>query len=176
RLRDEFHADVITDDVIYFDEPMFSDGIVAQAVDIVADDGAAYFSSAGNNGVEAYEARYRPTSFAEARALVAAGKENLKLAEIPADLRPESFQTFQNPNGTASLSLKFTAALFEQDISFQWDEPFFRGSVRTDFNILLFDDAGHWLDPAAPDATVFYTTDDNLQTDEPFEFVAMIPR
>lgn len=175
RLRDEFHADVITDDVIYFDEPMFSDGLVAQAVDMVAEDGAAYFSSAGNNGIEAYEARYRPTSFAAAQALVAAGKENLQLSEIPATLRPQSFQTFHNPDGSSSISLKFTAALFEQDISFQWDEPFFQGGVKTDFNVLLFDDAGHWLDPAtAP--TVFYTTDNNLDTDAPFEFVAMIPR
>src|SRR3954470_15231657 len=173
-LRDTFGADVIVDDVIYFAEPMFSDGIVAQAVDIVADDGAAYFSSAGNNGIEAYEATYRPMSFAAAEARVAAGTENLRLSEIPASLRPQSFQTFANRDGSTSLSLKFTTAAVNF-LSFQWDEPFFAGKVKTDFNILVFDSGGHWMDPASAAFPGFYSTDDNVQSDEPFEIVILPP-
>ena len=48
-------ADVIVDDVIYFAEPMFQDGIIAQAVDIVAGAGVPYFSSAGNGADRSYQ-------------------------------------------------------------------------------------------------------------------------
>ena len=49
-LRDSFHCNVIVDDVFYYDEPVFQDGIVAQAVNYVTSNGALYFASAGNAG------------------------------------------------------------------------------------------------------------------------------
>ncbi|HZC85630.1 MAG TPA: hypothetical protein VE266_01430, partial [Steroidobacteraceae bacterium] len=48
-------ATVIADDVGYFDEPFFQDGIVAQAIDAANAKGVAYFSAAGNNGQFSYE-------------------------------------------------------------------------------------------------------------------------
>ena len=41
---------VIVDDVTYFEEPVFQDGIIAQAVNQVVAKGSIYFSSAANSG------------------------------------------------------------------------------------------------------------------------------
>src|SRR5581483_11737197 len=49
-LRELYHCDIIIDDVGYFDEPVFQDGIVAQAVNKITSEGALYFSAAGNEG------------------------------------------------------------------------------------------------------------------------------
>jgi Subtilase family len=48
-------AKVIADDVGYFDEPFFQDGLVAQAIDAVEAQGVAYFSAAGNDGNASYD-------------------------------------------------------------------------------------------------------------------------
>jgi len=70
KLRSQANADIIVDDVSYYSEPIFQDGPVAVAITEVVNDGALYFTSAGNsnsldgNGhnVSSYEASaYRPT-------------------------------------------------------------------------------------------------------------------
>ncbi len=43
-------CNIIVDDVFYFGEPPFQDGVIAQAVDQVSGGGVIYFSSAGNSG------------------------------------------------------------------------------------------------------------------------------
>lgn len=52
-------AKVIVDDVIYFGEPMFENGVIADAVNTVKDQGVAYFSSAGNEGRMAHASQFR---------------------------------------------------------------------------------------------------------------------
>ncbi|RYF71086.1 MAG: hypothetical protein EOO39_14575, partial [Cytophagaceae bacterium] len=52
-------CNVIVDDVIYFAEPFFQDGIIAQAVDEVkTTKNVSYFSSAGNNARNSYQSAY----------------------------------------------------------------------------------------------------------------------
>jgi hypothetical protein len=172
-LRNKFGADVITDDVGYFDEPMYSDGILAQAINIVAQSGAAYFSSAGNNGQEAYEAIYNPIPFAKAKALLKQGKSVLHLEQIPADIRPQSVHNFRNANGSANIAQRFRSAA-DNIITFQWDEPFNLGLVKSDYNLYVFDLDGNWIDPNTS-KTVFYSTDNNIDTDQPFEIAELVP-
>jgi hypothetical protein len=174
-LRRLFRADVIVDDVGYSDEPFYSDGIIAQAVSRVVSQGAAYFSAAGNNGLEAYEGLYDSVSLAKAQALVAAGKSNLDLASLAAISGPaKSFHNFRNADGSVSLSNRFTSHFGFDVLSFQWDEPFDVGKVKTDYNLYVFDADGHYLDPNDPDVPLFFTTDDNTQTDQPSEFIIFL--
>jgi hypothetical protein len=53
---------VICDDVSYFDEPFFQNGIVAQAIQTVEAEGVTYVTSAGNDASNAYQAAWTPGS------------------------------------------------------------------------------------------------------------------
>jgi hypothetical protein len=114
-----FKADVIVDDVIYPDEPMFQDGIVAQAVDEVVAKGVSYFSSAGNRpATQAYDSRPRivpgaPASWAST---------NLNFSNVPADLYAGGFHDF-DPGGDVDIAqtIQFVAG---NTLVFQWNEPF----------------------------------------------------
>ncbi|MGB1562890.1 MAG: S8 family serine peptidase [Sinimarinibacterium flocculans] len=116
-------ADVIVDDVIYFAEPMFLDGIIAQAADQVVADGVPYFSSAGNQAVRSYEAPY------------SAGDTGYYWGNGP-------YHDFGGTNG------EFQSVFVRpgEDIWFwlQWDDAFFSADpgspgASTDVDIFLFD-------------------------------------
>ena len=111
-------ATVIVDDVIIFAEPMFQDGIIAQAVDTVVAQGASYFSAAGNDARDSYESPFRagstftldqlPSSGVQAPRFVGGVAHNFAPSG-PAD----HFQSVTIPGGS---SLRITL---------QWDAPFF---------------------------------------------------
>lgn len=60
-------CDIIVDDVLYFDENVFQDGVVARAVNAATAAGVLYFSSAGNSGNKSdntsgtWEGDFRPS-------------------------------------------------------------------------------------------------------------------
>jgi hypothetical protein len=114
----EAGADVIVDDVIYFAENMFSDGIVAQAADLAVARGAAYFSSAGNQARQSYESAYREVPIA----INGGGNANGKGAPfvLPVqDFDPgPGVDTLQKVHVTPDGGQAFI--LF----SLQWDQPF----------------------------------------------------
>ena len=53
---------VIVDDVSYFDEPFFQNGVVAQAIQTVEAEGVTYVTAAGNDASNGYQAAWTPIS------------------------------------------------------------------------------------------------------------------
>jgi len=53
------NCDVIVDDIRYNVEPFYQDGPITNVADSVADEGVPFFSSAGNDGQNSYEAPFR---------------------------------------------------------------------------------------------------------------------
>ena len=53
---------VICDDVSYFDEPMFQNGVVAQAIQTVEAEGVTYVAAAANNASNGYQAAWTHSS------------------------------------------------------------------------------------------------------------------
>src|SRR5262245_54782632 len=110
-------AKVMVDDVIYFAEPMFQDGIIAQAVDSVVAMGTAYFSAAGNGARRSYQSAVRPgDSFAPGAIPSAPGAPAFfggTAHNFSSNVGRDHFQSITIP--------AFTRVVF----SFQWDSPFF---------------------------------------------------
>jgi hypothetical protein len=119
---------VIVDDVIYFAEPFFQDGIIAQAVDEVKKKGVAYFSSAGNSSRRSYESDYRASTVEP----VGAGNGTAHNFSDP-DSTPRYLQPVFIPKGGTFIA------------SLQWDESFFSASgvgSRSDLDIYLLNNTG----------------------------------
>jgi hypothetical protein len=177
KLRTDANCNVIVDDVLYTEEPMFSDGIIAQAVDDVVTstvlDGpkCAYFSSATNYQGGGYVADFNPVSDTVARAGLP--NQNIQLNQVPTALTSGGFHNFNpDPNGPVDISQTFIIPAQDTvEFDFQWNDPFdqtpmlpdFPG-VTTDYNILIFDEQGNYLDAVSG-------TDDNFATQEAIEDV-----
>jgi hypothetical protein len=112
-------ANVIVDDVTYFDEPMFSDGPIGDAVDDVAKQGVHYFSSVGNAGeAQSWDSPVR---------LVPASKgvqgTNLDFSQVDPSLYDGGLQDMDTGPGTnvaQDISVGDGGGLF----NLQWDDPF----------------------------------------------------
>jgi Cep192 domain 4/Subtilase family len=121
-----FGADVIVDDIIYFAEPMFQDGIIAQAVDSVVESGVSYFSAAGNEATDSYQNQFIPSGF-----LVGINDKVCEAHDFDPGPAIDIFQSISVPEDSGFI------------MSFQWDSPFFSVSgppgSSNDLDILLLD-------------------------------------
>jgi len=123
-------AHVINDDVFYFAEPFFQDGIIAQAVDQVVGMGIPYFSSAGNNGRNAYESDFRDSG-------VPGFFDGGKRHDFDPGPGVDDLQTITLPTGVTTFI-------------FQWSDPY--ASVCTgcpgatsDLDIMAYNMDGTWF-------------------------------
>ena len=125
-------AKVIVDDVIYFGEPMFQDGVVAQAVDSVVAAGVPYFSAAANQARQAYQAGFVNSGVD----LGPAGTNQVPLAG-------ETFIAHDfDPGPGVDLFQTVTFTTGQTVITLQWADPAFSVSgapgAQTDLDIALF--------------------------------------
>lgn len=113
-----FAANVICDDVGYFDEPFFQDGIIGFGVDDVAAAGVAYFSSASNDiATNGYDSELRIVPPDES----SLANTNISLQGVPKRLYQGGFHNF-NPNG---LDIAQTVNLEGGNlVIMQWDDPY----------------------------------------------------
>jgi len=116
-------CNIIMDDLIYLNEPMFQDGIIAQAINYVVKNNVSYFSAAGNQGRQSYQATFKNSG----KPVVVNGV-NYGIAH-------------DFGNGDISQTIHIPAGGIIQ-MPFQWDDPFYSVSggegARTDLDLLVF--------------------------------------
>ena len=139
-------AQVIADDVTYFDEPFFQDGLLAQAANEANAAGVAYFSAAGNSGSNGYDNTAPDFSTA-------------------ADRRGRAVLNFDTSGAstTTSLTVNLPALVPGEFVSviLQWDQPYVTGAPSSggatsqmDLCVASPTGAGLIASPVNPDPTV----------------------
>lgn len=149
-------ADVIVDDLLYLHEPMFQDGIVAQAVDSVVSGGAVYYSAAGNAGNESYEAAFDDSN------VILCIEFFLPVGDCdPIFERVGRMHDF-DPGPGVDLVQTVTVPLNRVlTVAMQWKEPFGGAGPKADHDVVLL----------SPDGGVYYTisANDNVTMGEGWE-------
>jgi Subtilase family len=122
-------AKVIADDVGYFEEPFFQDGVISQAITKVKGEGVAYFTAAGNNAAFAYDIPTNPTAQSTAplsssfNTTAAAGTQGAG----------EKLLNFDATDATTVPALQITLPPMIPGefvaIVVQWDQPFITGAA-----------------------------------------------
>jgi hypothetical protein len=109
-------AKVVADDLGFFDEPFFQDGLVAEAIDDVEAGGVAYFSAAGNDSNLSYQ--NTAPSFTTAGTGSLAG---------------ETLLNFDNTGASNTTSLPITVPPIPPGdflaIVVEWDQPYVTGAT-----------------------------------------------
>ncbi len=112
---------VICDDVSYYDEPFFQNGVVAQAIETVEQEGVIYLTAAGNNASNAYQNTWSPitsTSFD--------GKTLTDTENFGSSAKPSAIQTVTIGGSSSD----------EVPLLLEWNQPY--GQATSDLAVLVF--------------------------------------
>jgi subtilisin family serine protease len=167
-------ANVIADDVAYFDEPFFQDGPVAAAINDVTAKGVAYFTAAGNdNLIEEPEPGIRNDIASwEAPAFRGSLACPLALTALTAATGSSDCMDFDPASGPTHVDNGFGLKVEEGGtltVDLQWAEPWF--GVETDLNVYLLNSAGVPLtEEIGGTSYLVGSGEQNIATEEPFEF------
>ena len=119
---------VIVDDVGYFREPVFQDGVVAQAVADVVASGVHYYSSAGNSGHKSenqsgvWEGEFKPAPLPAPLSRLLSSSPGFEGAQVHDFGKGNPFNRIKQPGFIFTL---------------QWADPF--GKSGNDYDLLLLD-------------------------------------
>ncbi len=131
-----FAADTICDDVGYFDEPYFQDGIISGGIEDAAASGVSYFSSAANDiGTNGYDSDTRwvanGTGLTATAGNTALAGTNINLANVPTNLYAGGFHNF-NPNGLdVAQTVNIATSTSEPPTVLQWNDPYDQNTQAT---------------------------------------------
>lgn len=141
-------ASVIVDDVGYLTEPMFQEGVIAQAVNTVTQtNGVTYFNANGNQSNTGYDS------------------SNIRFTgdTIPG-FAAGSFYDF-DPTSGVDTRIRLTLAPGSVRLTMQWDDPFYTTSgVKTDLDMYLL--------LAGTNTVLSVANDDNIASQVPNEIIA----
>ena len=124
-------ADILVDDVIYFREPMFMNGIISQSATEAVGRGAVYVTAAGNQAAQSYQAQFNALSM------------DIEIDGFAYDILHD-FDPGSGEDFTQSVLLSRGESL---TISLQWDQPYFSATggvagAQSDIDLFLLDDDG----------------------------------
>ena len=147
-LRFDAGCDILVDDILYYSESPFQDGLIARAVNDVTADGALYFSSAGNEGnlLDGTSGNYEAD-------FVDSGQGVGKFAGAAHDFDPgPGVQVWEplSPDSDDRIG-----------VTLHWTDPL--AGAADDYDLYLFDRAGN---------VVNYSQDVQDGNDDPYEFLA----
>jgi hypothetical protein len=146
-------ANIIADDIIYFREPIFQDGVIAKAINDVSAQGVSYFTMGynsnrilgGQNANSWFAPAYRPTPCP---------------AAVPAVGDCMDFDPGVGVDNMQGITVGGAGA--QTRLNLDWAEPQF--GVTTDFNFYLLTSGGA--------LTGIQSTDNNATSGRPNEFIS----